>query len=144
MRSPVPAPPWVEVRNPRRAPPIGLVPCSGGRSRGLRNARAGRCRWPLAHRPALQNRKTVAEPTRARREVAPARLLHQVRGLGPLGARRTARQVCRRGAGEPGVQGLKVPPFSEFGTPVEIVRFFGGKRGFEDAVQGLARMLYAQ
>ena len=29
-------------------------------------------------------------------------------------------------------------------TPVEIVRFFGGERGFEDAVQGLARMLYAQ
>ena len=39
---------------------------------------------------------------------------------------------------------LKVPPFNEFGTPVEIVRFFGGKRGFEEAVQGLARMRYAQ
>ena len=39
---------------------------------------------------------------------------------------------------------LKVPPFDQIGTPVEIVRLFGGKQGFEQAVQGLAQMLYAQ
>jgi type I restriction enzyme R subunit len=39
---------------------------------------------------------------------------------------------------------LEVRPFNEIGTPVEIVRRFGGKRGFEEAVQGLAQMLYAQ
>jgi type I restriction enzyme R subunit len=39
---------------------------------------------------------------------------------------------------------LKVPPFNEIGTPVEIVRMFGGKRGFEEAVQGLQQALYAE
>ena len=39
---------------------------------------------------------------------------------------------------------LKVPPFDELGTPVEIVRLFGGKKGFEEAVQGLAMQLYTQ
>ena len=39
---------------------------------------------------------------------------------------------------------LRVPPLDAFGTPVEIVRLFGGKQGFEEAVQGLARMLYDQ
>jgi hypothetical protein len=30
------------------------------------------------------------------------------------------------------------------GTMIKAVRFFGGNRCFEDAVQDLARMLYAQ
>lgn len=38
---------------------------------------------------------------------------------------------------------LKVPPLDAFGTPVEIVRLFGGKQGFEEAVHGLAQTLYA-
>ncbi len=39
---------------------------------------------------------------------------------------------------------LKVPPFNEIGTPVEIVRMFGGKKGFEEAVQRLQVQLYTQ
>jgi len=39
---------------------------------------------------------------------------------------------------------LKVPPFDRFGRPIEIVRLFGGKQGFGEAVQGLARLLYEQ
>jgi len=38
---------------------------------------------------------------------------------------------------------LKVPPFNEIGTPVEIVKLFGGKQGFEEAVRGLQEALYA-
>ncbi len=37
---------------------------------------------------------------------------------------------------------LKVPPFTQFGTPVEIVRLFGGKAGYEAAVHELTENLY--
>ncbi len=38
---------------------------------------------------------------------------------------------------------LKVPPFNEFGTPMEIVRLFGGKPGYEAAILELENQLYA-
>jgi len=38
---------------------------------------------------------------------------------------------------------LKVPPLSQFGTPVEIVRLFGDKRGYEAAVRELEGQIYA-
>jgi len=38
---------------------------------------------------------------------------------------------------------LKVPPLNEFGTPIEIVRLFGGKAGYESAIRELEAQLYA-
>lgn len=37
---------------------------------------------------------------------------------------------------------LKIPPLSALGTPVELVRAFGGKPGFEQAVHELQTELY--
>lgn len=37
---------------------------------------------------------------------------------------------------------LKVDPFSDIGTPVEIVRLFGGKRGYKEALGELEQALY--
>ena len=37
---------------------------------------------------------------------------------------------------------LKVNPFSEFGTPMEIVNFFGGKDGYLQAIRELEQQLY--
>jgi type I restriction enzyme R subunit len=37
---------------------------------------------------------------------------------------------------------LKVPPLTDLGTPVEIVRAFGGKQAYQDAVHGLEQALY--
>jgi len=34
-------------------------------------------------------------------------------------------------------------PFSQFGTPVEILRAFGGRDGYEAALQELKRSLYS-
>jgi type I restriction enzyme R subunit len=39
---------------------------------------------------------------------------------------------------------LNLDPLDTFGTPVEIVRLFGGKQGFEQAVQELEIQLYTQ
>jgi type I restriction enzyme R subunit len=38
---------------------------------------------------------------------------------------------------------LTVVPFSQFGTPVEILRAFGGRDGYEAALQELKRSLYS-
>ena len=38
---------------------------------------------------------------------------------------------------------LTVVPFSQFGTPVEILRAFGGRDGYESALQELKRSLYS-
>jgi type I restriction enzyme R subunit len=40
--------------------------------------------------------------------------------------------------------GLRIQPFCRFGTPVEIVRRFGGKASFLDALRGLNRALYGE
>lgn len=37
---------------------------------------------------------------------------------------------------------LKIPPLDKLGTPVELVRAFGGKPGFEKAVHELQSELY--
>ncbi len=37
---------------------------------------------------------------------------------------------------------LKVQPLKQFGTPIEIVKMFGGKENFEEAVQELEKELY--
>lgn len=37
---------------------------------------------------------------------------------------------------------LKVPPLSDFGTPIEIVRLFGGKPGYEAAIRELEEQIY--
>jgi type I restriction enzyme R subunit len=39
---------------------------------------------------------------------------------------------------------LRVSPFDAFGTPVEIIRLFGGKPGFQKAVRELEAALYAE
>jgi type I site-specific restriction endonuclease len=39
---------------------------------------------------------------------------------------------------------LKVPPFDRFGTPIEIVRLFGGRVGFEAALSDLKQTLYTE
>ena len=38
---------------------------------------------------------------------------------------------------------LTVMPFSEFGTPIEIIRSFGGKDGYQQAVRELKQSLYS-
>ena len=38
---------------------------------------------------------------------------------------------------------LRVKPLSEFGTPVEIVRLFGGKDQYEQAIRELEIAIYA-
>jgi type I restriction enzyme R subunit len=37
---------------------------------------------------------------------------------------------------------LNVPPFNEIGTPIEIVKMFGGKQGYQTAIQELQMQLY--
>jgi type I restriction enzyme, R subunit len=37
---------------------------------------------------------------------------------------------------------LKVRPLTEFGSPVEIVRLFGGKQHYVNAVREMERALY--
>ena len=39
---------------------------------------------------------------------------------------------------------LKVDPLDEFGTPVEIVGWFGGKAGYLEALRELEEALYAE
>ncbi len=39
---------------------------------------------------------------------------------------------------------LRIPPFNTLGTPLEIVRAFGGKPGFEQAVHDLQSALYQE
>lgn len=37
---------------------------------------------------------------------------------------------------------LRIAPFTALGTPVQLVRAFGGKEGFERAVRDLQTVLY--
>ena len=39
---------------------------------------------------------------------------------------------------------LRIPPLDSLGTPVELVRAFGGKPGFERAVRDLQAALYKE
>ena len=39
---------------------------------------------------------------------------------------------------------LKVHPLSGFGTPVEVIRLFGGKSGYQEAIKELENALYAE
>lgn len=41
-------------------------------------------------------------------------------------------------------QVLKIPPLSQLGTPMQLVRAFGGKQGFEQAVHEMQDALYGQ
>lgn len=95
-------------------------------------------------------------------------LCHVVWGQPPLTRRERAEQVKKRdyftkygdqarrvlealldkyaegGVGEiEETQILTVVPFSEFGTPIEIIRSFGGKDGYQEAVRELKRSLYS-
>ena len=38
---------------------------------------------------------------------------------------------------------LKIQPLSEFGTPLEIIKIFGGKEQYLEALQELEKQLYA-
>ncbi|MGQ4647205.1 EcoAI/FtnUII family type I restriction enzme subunit R [Lyngbya aestuarii] len=38
---------------------------------------------------------------------------------------------------------LKISPFTQFGTPLEIVKAFGGMKGYQEAVRDLERELYS-
>jgi len=42
-----------------------------------------------------------------------------------------------------GTNVLRIAPFSTIGTPIELIRAFGGKRGFEQAVHDLQSELYS-
>ena len=37
---------------------------------------------------------------------------------------------------------LRISPFSDLGTPVELINAFGGRDGFESAVQEMQSALY--
>ena len=39
---------------------------------------------------------------------------------------------------------LRIPPFTEFGTPVQLIRAFGGRDAFVAAVHGLQAALYRE
>jgi len=39
---------------------------------------------------------------------------------------------------------LRIPPLNELGTPVQLIKAFGGKAGFEDAVHALQNELYQE
>ena len=39
---------------------------------------------------------------------------------------------------------LRIPPLSTLGTPVELVKAFGGKAGFEQAVHELQSAIYPE
>ena len=38
---------------------------------------------------------------------------------------------------------LVLRPFSDYGTPVKIMKLFGGRNGYESAIKGLEKRLYA-
>lgn len=37
---------------------------------------------------------------------------------------------------------LRIPPFTTLGTPIELIRAFGGKPGFEKAVHEIQNEMY--
>ena len=39
---------------------------------------------------------------------------------------------------------LRIPPLNALGTPVQLIKAFGGKAGFEDAVHALQNELYQE
>lgn len=39
---------------------------------------------------------------------------------------------------------LRIPPFTTLGTPIELIRAFGGKPGFEKAVHELQSAMYQE
>jgi type I restriction enzyme R subunit len=39
---------------------------------------------------------------------------------------------------------LRIPPFTTLGTPVQLIKSFGGKQGFEKAVHELQSALYQE
>ena len=42
------------------------------------------------------------------------------------------------------VKMLEIPPFSDMGTPLQLIKPFGGKAGFEQAVHELQAALYQE
>ena len=52
-------------------------------------------------------------------------------------------KYAEAGPSELSLDVLKVPPLSEFGTPVEIAERFGGAEPLREAVDRLQEMLYA-
>jgi type I restriction enzyme R subunit len=111
-----------------------------GRGPAARGHRRGAGPRPRPLRPHLPHRlrRQAPDPPRARRAGQKARRLRQIRRQGPRRARRAARQVRRRGRAEPRrPKVLRIAPFSALGTPVELIRAFGGKTGFEQAVHDL-------
>ncbi|GAA3257139.1 hypothetical protein GCM10020258_17140 [Sphingomonas yabuuchiae] len=39
---------------------------------------------------------------------------------------------------------LRIPPLNTLGTPVQLIKAFGGKAGFEDAVHALQNEIYQE
>ena len=39
---------------------------------------------------------------------------------------------------------LKIAPFTSLGTPVELIKVFGGRQGFEKAVHEMQGVLYSE
>ena len=88
----------------------------------------------------------AAHPPRARRERPEARRVHEVRPAGPRRARSAARQVCRTKACS-----ISTTPTccrsrrsTRMGTPVQLIKAFGGRHGFEQAVHELQAALYQE
>ena len=63
----------------------------------------------------------------------------------PCGAQRlpNGNTVVASYAAQGNVKVLEIPPFNTMGTPLQLIKQFGGKAGFEQAVHELQDALYA-
>ena len=143
------------LRQPRRFPQAleggraqaGDHRGTGGRGPAARPDRRGTRQGPRSLRPDLPRRlrQEAAHPPRARRERQEARRVHEIRAAGPRRARCAAGQICRRGRAQSRRrQRAADRAVQRDGHAVQLIKAFGDRQGFEQAVHELQAALYQE
>ena len=91
-------------------------------------------------------RQEAADPPRAGRERQEARRVHEIRRRRPA----PCSMRCSQNIADEGVLNLddanvlKIAPFTALGSVVQLIKAFGGKEGFEQAVHEMQSALYQE